>query len=160
MNAILPFPVFHNGIRPPGPLVQWMIDSTATSGRFSVVHHPLAPHALAAPLSYHHREDVYSCVLNGRMGYMIGDEAAIAGTGEWIHKPRREWHTFWNAGDKPCEVIELISPGGFEEYFREVAGAWDDIERFAKINYKYQVEMDFRSVPMLCKRFGLILRKL
>jgi mannose-6-phosphate isomerase-like protein (cupin superfamily) len=140
--------------------VQRKIDASLTSGRFSLVHHSLAPHTLAAPLHYHHREDVYSYVLQGRMGFMLGDEAAIIGSGNWIFKPRREWHTFWNSGDTPCEVIELISPGGFEEYFHEVAGAWDDIERFAKINLKYEIEMDFRSVRTLCNRFGLILRKL
>jgi len=35
-------------------------------GRFAIVHHPLAPRALAAPLHYHHNEDEFSFVLSGR----------------------------------------------------------------------------------------------
>ena len=35
----------------------WKIDGSQTGGRFSVVHHPLAPRTLVAPLHRHHRED-------------------------------------------------------------------------------------------------------
>ena len=31
-----------------------------------------------------------------------------AQTGTWVFKPRGQWHTFWNAGDAPCEIIEVI----------------------------------------------------
>ena len=41
----------------------WKINGSQTGGRFAVVHHPLMPHALAAPLHRHHREDEYSYVL-------------------------------------------------------------------------------------------------
>ena len=78
-----------------------------------------------------------------------------AGAGTWVFKPRKQWHTFWNAGETPCEIIEVISPAGFEEYFREVAAAWGDMARFADINQKYALEMRFESVPDLCQRFGL-----
>jgi mannose-6-phosphate isomerase-like protein (cupin superfamily) len=135
--------------------VEWKIDAEASGGRFSVVHHPMAPHALAAPLHYHHNEDEYSFVLEGTLGALLGDEVATAGPGSWVFKPRHQWHTFWNAGDTPCRIIEVISPGGFEDYFREVAAARGDLEAFARINAEYDLEMDFESVPGLCQRFGL-----
>jgi mannose-6-phosphate isomerase-like protein (cupin superfamily) len=140
--------------------VHWKIDAAASSGRFSIVHHPLAPRALAAPLHFHHREDEYSYVLQGQLGALLGDEVVTAEAGTWVFKPRRQWHTFWNAGDAPCEIIEVISPGGFEDYFREVAAAWGDVQRFAEINAKYELEMDFASVPVLCSRFGLTFPRL
>ena len=37
--------------------VNWKIDGSATGERFAVVHHPMAPHALAAPLHRHHWEE-------------------------------------------------------------------------------------------------------
>jgi mannose-6-phosphate isomerase-like protein (cupin superfamily) len=135
--------------------VEWKIDGAATNDRFSIVHHPLAPHALAAPLHYHHNEDEYSFVLEGTLGALLGDEVRTAGPGTWVTKPRHQWHTFWNAGSTPCRIIEVISPGGFENYFREVAAAWGDLEAFARINQKYALDMDFDSVPRLCERFGL-----
>lgn len=135
--------------------IVWKIDAPDTGGRFSVVHHPLAPHALAAPLHRHHREDEYSFVLQGRLGALLGEQVVEAGPGVWVFKPRGQWHTFWNAGDEPCTIIEVISPAGFEDYFREVAAAWGDVSAFAAINGKYALDMRFDSVPELCARFGL-----
>ena len=135
--------------------VHWKIDGPDTDERFSIVHHPIAPRALAAPLHYHHNEDEYSYVLEGTLGALLGEDVVTAGPGTWVHKPRRQWHTFWNAGDTPCQIIEVISPAGFENYFREVAAVWGDVEAFARINAKYSLEMDFESVPELCARFGL-----
>lgn len=80
--------------------------------------------------------------------------------GAWVYKPRGQWHTFWNAGDEPCEIIEVISPAGFENFFREVAASWGNMEAFVAINARYHLEMDFASVPQLCERFGVTFPKL
>lgn len=135
--------------------VHWKIDAPDTEGRFSVVHHPIAPRALAAPMHRHRNEDEHSYVLQGRLGAILDGRVVTAEAGTWVFKPRGQWHTFWNAGDEPCHIIEVISPGGFEDYFREVAGSWGDLEAFARINEAYDLEMDFESVPALCRRFGL-----
>jgi len=135
--------------------VHWKIDGADTGGGFSVVHHPIAPRALAAPLHRHRNEDEISYVLTGTLGALLGDEVVTAGPGTWVFKPRGQWHTFWNAGEEPCEIIEVITPAGFEDYFREVAAAWGDLGAFAAINEKYELDMDFESVPGLCERFGL-----
>jgi mannose-6-phosphate isomerase-like protein (cupin superfamily) len=140
--------------------IHWKIDGIDTGERFSVVHHPIAPRALAAPLHYHHNEDEYSYVLEGTLGALLGDDVVEAGPGTWVFKPRGQWHTFWNAGDTPCHIIEVISPAGFENYFRELAQAAGDMERFAQINEKYALDMDFESVPALCERFGLTFTEL
>lgn len=138
-----------------GLAVTWKIDGPESQGRFSVVHHPIAPHALAAPLHLHHNEDEYSYVLRGTLGALLGEDVVTAPAGTWVFKPRGQWHTFWNPGDAPCEIIEVISPAGFENYFREVAAAWGDMQKFAEINKRYSLEMKFESVPELCKRFHL-----
>lgn len=135
--------------------VDWKIDAVDSGGRFSVVHHPIAARALAAPLHRHHNEDEYSYVLSGTLGALLGDQVVEAGPGSWVHKPRGQWHTFWAAGEQPCTIIEVISPGGFEDYFREVAAAWGDLEAFGRISEKYSLDMDLASVPVLCRRFGL-----
>jgi mannose-6-phosphate isomerase-like protein (cupin superfamily) len=135
--------------------VQWKIEGLDTGGNFAIVHHPIAPHALAAPLHYHHNEDECSYVLKGSLGALLGDQVVVAQEGTWVFKPRHQWHTFWNPGDTPCEIIEIISPAGFETYFKEVAAAWGDLNKFAEINRKYSLEMEFESVPKLCERFDL-----
>ena len=66
----------------------------------------MAPHALAAPLHRHHNEDEYSYVIRGSLGALLGDKVVIAESGQWVLKPRANEHTFWNAGDVECEIIE------------------------------------------------------
>ena len=93
------------------------------SGHFAVVHHPIAPCALAAPWHRHKNEDEYSYVLKGTLGALLGDDVVSAGRAPGWSNRNGQWHTFWNAGETPCEIIEVISPSGFENYFREVAAA-------------------------------------
>jgi mannose-6-phosphate isomerase-like protein (cupin superfamily) len=133
------------------------IEGAATEGRFVVAQLPaIPPRVLAAPLHRHHNEDEYTYVLGGALGVMAGDEVVTAGPGTWIVKPRGEWHTFWNPGDAPCHIIEIVSPAGFEKYFHEVANSGGTLDRLGQINQKYSIDMRFESVPELCNRFGLI----
>ena len=100
----------------------------------------MSPRALAAPLHRHTREDEYSYVLEGRMGALLGDEVLEAGPGDLVHKPRDQWHTFWNAGDEPCRILEIIAPAGFEDFFRELdglGGALKPTRRARALNERY-----------------------
>ncbi len=138
---------------------RFMIDGAEAGERFSLVEHPMSPRALAAPLHRHTREDEYSYVLEGRMGALLGDDVVEAGPGDLVFKPRKQWHTFWNAGDEPCRILEIISPAGFEHFFRELADmggvAEVDEEAFAELRARYGLDMRPETVPDLLERFGL-----
>ena len=137
--------------------VRFMAWAAETGGGFSLVEHPMAPRALAAPLHRHSREDEYSFVLEGRMGADLGGEIVHAEAGDLVFKPRGEWHTFWNASDEPCRILEIISPGGFERYFEELVDftAAPTAETVAPMAAKYGLEVDPASIPALCERHGL-----
>ena len=136
--------------------MDWKINGADTGGRFAIVHHtPFDSGVLAAPLHRHHNEDEYSYVLEGTMGALLGDDVVEAEAGKWVFKPREQRHTFWNAGDTPCHIIEVISPAGFEDAFRELAEALDEPEELSGTDEKWANEMDSESVPDLCERFGL-----
>ena len=140
--------------------VRFLLRGEETGGAFALVEHPLAPRALAAPLHRHSREDEYSYVLEGRMGALLGDRVVEAGPGDFVFKRRGEWHSFWNAGDAPARLLELISPAGFEGYFDELAGIVrpgepPDTEALTRLRERYGLELDPDSVPGLVERFGL-----
>ena len=139
--------------------VRFLVDGVDASERFSLVEHPMSPHALAAPLHRHTREDEYSYVLQGRMGALLGDDVVEAGPGDLVFKPRDQWHTFWNAGDEPCRILEIISPAGFEKFFEELVdlGGVGTVEPpvLGELCDRYALEMDPESVPGLVERFGL-----
>jgi mannose-6-phosphate isomerase-like protein (cupin superfamily) len=139
-----------------------MLGPAATAERFSVVEHLLAPRELAAPLHMHSREDEFTIVVAGSIGFLLGRDVFHAGPGELVRKPRNQWHTFWNAGDETARVLEVISPAGFEKYFAEIGlffpeGAAPDLEGVAAVSEKYGLQMDFESLPGLVERFGLAL---
>ena len=137
--------------------VRFMAWAAETGGGFSLVEHPMAPRALAAPLHRHTHEDEYSYVLEGRMGADLGGEVVYGDPGDLVFKPRGQWHTFWNAGDEPCRILEIISPGGFERYFEELVDlrARPTPEAVAELAARYGLELDMASVPVLCERHGL-----
>ena len=139
--------------------VRFMIDGDETARGFSLVEHPMSAHALAAPLHRHSREDEYSFVLEGRMGALLGDDVVYAERGDLAFKPRDQWHTFWNAGDEPCRILEIISPGGFEHFFDELgeitARPDPDPALLEELGARYGLDFDPESVPRLCAEHGL-----
>jgi mannose-6-phosphate isomerase-like protein (cupin superfamily) len=136
-----------------------MIDGAAFGGGFSLIEHPMAPRALAAPLHRHSREDEYNFVLEGQMGALLGEKVMIGKPGALIFKPRNQWHTFWNAGDQPARILEIISPAGFEEFFRELSNAGGVTNATPQIlmslGERYGLEMDPSSIANLLERFGV-----
>jgi mannose-6-phosphate isomerase-like protein (cupin superfamily) len=139
--------------------VRFMIDGADSGGGFSLVEHPMSPRALGAPLHRHSREDEYSFVTEGRVGALLGEHVVEAGPGTLIFKPRDQWHTFWNAGDEPARLLEIIAPAGFERYFAELVAlggsrvaAPDALRTLAQ---RYGLEVNPHSIPDLLDRFGL-----
>jgi mannose-6-phosphate isomerase-like protein (cupin superfamily) len=86
-----------------------------TGGTLSIVEHPFPVGALVPP-HLHTREDEYSIVTEGEIGFRFGDREVVLGSGGYITKPRGELHTMWNAGSEPARMIKVISPAGFEGF--------------------------------------------
>ena len=104
-----------------GPIgVAFKLWGQDTGGALSVVEHPFPVGALVPP-HVHTREDEYSIVTEGEIGFRSGDREVVLGAGGYITKPRGELHAMWNAGKVPARMIEIISPAGFEHFFRELA---------------------------------------
>ena len=139
--------------------VRFMIDGAEAGERFSLVEHPMSARALAAPLHRHTREDEYSYVLEGHVGALLGDEVLVGSPGDLIFKPRNQWHTFWNAGDEPARILEIISPAGFERFFEELVDLGGitraEPDTLADLCARHELEMDPDSVPGLLERFDL-----
>ena len=140
--------------------VRWMVTGDQSGGGFSLVEHPLGPHALGAPLHRHSREDEYSYVLEGRIGAILGEGTVYGEPGDLIFKPRDQWHTFWNAGETDARILEIISPAGFERYFEELVELFlpgrPAPEVLREVAQRYGLETDPTSIPRLVAEHGLI----
>lgn len=96
--------------------VVFKIFGEQTNGKVAIVEHPF-PVGACVPPHLHTREDEYSIVTEGEIGFRSGDREVVLGAGGYITKPRGEMHTMWNAGSVPARMIEVISPAGFEHFF-------------------------------------------
>lgn len=139
--------------------VQFKLWGDDTNGSVSVVEHPFPVGALVPP-HLHTREDEYSIVTQGEIGFRSGDREVVLGAGGYITKPRGELHAMWNAGDVPARMIEIISPAGFEKFFQELsdrlaAGAPSDGELPA-LAERYGLQFGQPDwLPELITRYGL-----
>jgi mannose-6-phosphate isomerase-like protein (cupin superfamily) len=143
-----------------GPLGALLaLPAAAANGRLSIVIHDLAPRALGSPIHTHRNEDEFSYVLEGAVGVHIGNEELQAVVGDSIVKPRGIPHAFWNPTDQPARFLEIITPGGFEEYFAGVAAAFTpdgpDFDALAAVAARFDLAVDFDSIPDLAGRHNL-----
>jgi len=143
--------------------VRFMIWGAETGGLFSLVEHPIPPRTLAAPYHRHAREDEYSYVLEGRMGALLGDDVVYAEVGDLVYKPRNQWHTFWNAGDTPCRILEIIAQPGFEHFFNELGDAMAALNApnpgvvlaNSDLPERYAIEFQPERIADICQTYGL-----
>ena len=143
----------------PGVGVVFKIDGADTGGALSIVEHPFQVGALVPP-HVHTLEDEYSIVLEGEIGFRSNDREVVLGAGGYIIKPRGEVHAMWNAGSTPARMIEIISPAGFEDFFRELTdmtaiGAPDPAD-IVKLADRYQLPFAQPAwLPDIIARYGL-----
>jgi quercetin dioxygenase-like cupin family protein len=130
-----------------------------TGGAVSIVEHPFPVGALVPP-HLHTREDEYSIVTEGEIGFRSGDREVVLGAGGYITKPRGELHTMWNAGKAPAHMIEVISPAGFEGFFRDLADLISSgpppLDELTALASSYGLEFgDADWLPGIIARYGL-----
>ncbi len=139
--------------------VVFKLPASATDQSFSLVEHIVKPGALTPPHT-HSREHEFSYVLEGVLGAEIGSQIVHAHPGEFALKPRGVPHAFWNEGPGTLRFLEIISPAGFEQFFREgsklvPAQGMPDEAAFGALVTKYGLTVDLEHAPDLMRRFNV-----
>lgn len=129
-----------------------------TGGQVAIVEHPFPPGALVPP-HVHTREDEFSIVTAGAIGFRSGSDEVVLEAGGYISKPRGELHTMWNAGPDEARMIEVITPSGFERFFLDlaemVAAGPPDPTSLEALAASYGLFFDPSWVPELMDKYGL-----
>lgn len=100
--------------------IVYKVEGSATAGGLSIVEHEIRPGVLVKP-HVHTREDEISIILEGVITARVGDRIVEAGAGAYLVKPRDVPHAMWNQGTVTSRVAEIVTPAGFERYFRDLA---------------------------------------
>ncbi len=124
-----------------GPVpTRFEVTADMVDGAYCVVRQTIKPGELFWP-HVHATETQVIVVLKGQLGARVGDREWTSGPGEVVDRPKGVPHTVWNAGTEPVEMLELTSPGGFDEYF----AAQGEMSRSG----------DSSGRPALLQRFGV-----
>jgi len=68
------------------------------------------PERPIAGLHVHHEDDEAWYVLEGRLGFRLGDEIVEAGPGECVLAGRGVPHSYWNATPGPARYVLVMAP--------------------------------------------------
>jgi mannose-6-phosphate isomerase-like protein (cupin superfamily) len=115
-----------------------------TGGAYVLTDYTAGP-GFPGPPPHRHREmtDAFF-VLEGTLTLSLGEETIEAPPGSFVLVPPGTAHTFSNPRDEPVRFLNLNSPPGFEQYFRDLAEALSggalDPAVVAEIAQKYDIE--------------------
>jgi len=121
------------------------LDAATTDGAFGVLECLTEPLA-GPPLHRHLNEDESFYVLEGRIRFEIDGQEFVGESGSFAYVPRGAMHRFQNIGNSVSRMLVMVTPGGLEEFFRELSGVIDptlppDSEIADPIARKYGVEI-------------------
>jgi quercetin dioxygenase-like cupin family protein len=95
----------------------------ATAGFFSLAEVTIQP-GTSGPPPHSHRELLDSFyVLEGTLTVQVGDDELEAPPGSYACAPPGVVHTFANRSEEPVRFLNLNTPGGWEDYIRDLAAA-------------------------------------
>lgn len=86
-----------------------------------VILDSLSPAGSGPPRHVHDREDEVFVILSGGCEFWLEGQTFTKGPGEAVFIPRGREHTFRAGGDGPCRHLVVLTPGGFEGFFGEMA---------------------------------------
>ncbi|HEX5368075.1 MAG TPA: cupin domain-containing protein [Dehalococcoidia bacterium] len=91
-----------------------------TESRLSVVEFVLNPGVGGPPLHIDSHDEVFY-VLEGGLTFQLGEKVVESERGGVVCAPRGVPHTFENREATAARLLVMFSPGGFEQYYVDVA---------------------------------------
>ena len=130
-----------------GVTIRYMTTRADTQGAWSLLEYTAPPHFAGSPLHWHRRTAEAFYVLEGAVTIQVGERTIKAAAGAFVLVPTSVVHTFSNPEDELARFLTLVSPGGFERYFEELAALvksepqWPpaDPRKLAVLGAKYDI---------------------
>lgn len=119
-----------------------VLSAGATGGGLSVVD-SVSPPDSGPPRHIHHDADETFVMLTGECAFWLEGETFIRGAGSAVFVPRGKEHTFRVIGPQPSRHLVLLTPGGFEGFFVEMA------------RKKYRIPQDMREVIEVAQAYDM-----
>lgn len=103
-----------------GTTYRTILSAEASGGALSIVD-IASPLGASPPRHVHDAEDEYFIVLEGQLEFWLEGERFTRGPGEAAMVPRGKEHSFRVIGTGPARHLIVLTPGGFEQFFVDMA---------------------------------------
>ncbi len=103
-------------------VVTFILSGGDTGGTYSLTEFTIAaPPAPGPPVHIHGTGSEAAYVLEGEVELRLGDQTLKASAGAAIFVPLGTTHNVTNAGPGTAKILVILSPPGFEGYWREMS---------------------------------------
>jgi mannose-6-phosphate isomerase-like protein (cupin superfamily) len=134
----------------PGETVSWqgstykvLLTAGMSGGQMGILEAVVAPD-FGPPRHVHRREDETFYILSGEAIFWLDGETRTVGPGDVVFGPRGKPHTYQVIGPNPARWITILTPGGTEAFFVEMAAGNyrfpQDIAEVTRIAARYDLE--------------------
>ena len=103
-----------------GTTYRTVLTTEESGGAMSIVDSTCQPGS-GPPRHVHEAEDETFVTLSGEIEIWLEGETRVLGPGQSAFVPRGREHTFRSIGDAPSRHLVILTPGGFEGFFAEMA---------------------------------------
>lgn len=104
-----------------GASLGYKISSRDTAGKWSLLEYLVPPNFAGPPLHWHKATHELFYMLAGTLTFRLGDKVFMGEPDAMVYIPKGILHTFSNQQDKPARFLMFVTPGGFDEYFKELS---------------------------------------
>jgi quercetin dioxygenase-like cupin family protein len=109
-----------------------------TGGAYALIETANNPHT-GVPLHVHEREDETWFVLEGEYTFQVGAQTFRAHVGDYVFGPRGVPHSYSNQTAALARALIMLTPAGFEGFWRESARLGKDASAHLALGQKYGV---------------------
>jgi quercetin dioxygenase-like cupin family protein len=116
-----------------------------TGGTLAVVEYSFPPGAVGAAPHVHHGHAEHFHILDGEITFDLSGTVLAVGAGGSVSVPAGTAHGFRNASAGWARCLFLLTPAGYENYFRDIhraleAGETPDAARLAELRTAYRTQ--------------------
>lgn len=119
-----------------------ILPTAETNGAMSITD-SVSPPASGPPRHIHHDADETFVMLTGEAEFWMEGVTKVLQAGETLFVPRGNAHTFRILGNRPSRHLVILTPGGFEGFFEEMA------------RNRYEIPQNMAEIEEAGKRFHL-----
>lgn len=130
----------HRGerIKVHGGWLSFLAVGDQTNGAYALIETANDP-ATGVRLHVHEREDETWFILEGAYVFQVGEQTISAQAGDYVFGPRSVPHSYSNRSAAVARALIMVTPAGFEGFWRESTSLGSDADAHAALGRQYGV---------------------